>query len=286
MNRPAHSVFISHASADSGVARALTAGLERLGLSCWLAPRDVDAGAEWSDAIVEAISSSKAVVVILSGKSNSSFVVYREVAYADSHRIPLFAFMPEPVLQSRSLHLLLQGVHIVDGSVADLDGSAQELVAAIRRHLPDAVDVVQSASITTATREDKSKGYVFISYVRNDSAFVQKLRGIFESKRYGYWDYVIGDRDYHGALYRELEERIDGAVAFMSAVSDDWRKSDWVASEFIYAREAKIPIFVVQAKPLTRAFPILLNLQTRIDMSSDFEYGARVLAEELAKKGL
>jgi hypothetical protein len=72
----------------------------------------------------------------------------------------------------------------------------------------------------------------------------------------------------------------------MTIVSDDWRKSEWVASEFIYAREAIIPIFVIQAKKLTRPLPILLNLQTRIDMSGDFDRGAETLALELSKKGL
>ena len=79
---------------------------------------------------------------------------------------------------------------------------------------------------------------------------------------------------------------IDDAVAFMAIVSDQWRESDWIASEFIYARECQKPIFVIQAKKLQKPLPILLNLQARIDMSADFEKGAQVLVEELAKKGL
>lgn len=136
------------------------------------------------------------------------------------------------------------------------------------------------------TSGDGSKGYVFMSYVRRDADFVEKLRHILKEKQYGYWDYLMGDRDYHVALYRELEERIDGAVAFMTIVSDLWRDSEWVAAEFIYAREAKKPIFVIEAKPLSRPLPILLNLQTRISMADGFDRGARILLEELNKEGL
>ena len=72
----------------------------------------------------------------------------------------------------------------------------------------------------------------------------------------------------------------------MTLVSDQWRQSNWVAAEFIYAKEASRPIFVVQVKSLMRPLPILLNLHTRIDMSEDFEIGASRLTDELLKKGL
>jgi hypothetical protein len=132
----------------------------------------------------------------------------------------------------------------------------------------------------------KSKGYIFISYVQEDSDFVNRLRELLKATGYAYWDYTAGERDYHGALYRELEERIYGAAAFIAIVSDNWRHSDWVASEFTYARDAKKPIFVIQAKEMAKPVPILLNLQTRIDMSGKSEHGKQTLLEELAKKGL
>jgi hypothetical protein len=72
----------------------------------------------------------------------------------------------------------------------------------------------------------------------------------------------------------------------MTIVSDQWRESEWVASEFTYARECVKPIFVIQAKPLRKPLPILLNLQTRIDMSNDFEKGVQVLLAQLAMEGL
>jgi TIR domain len=286
MSATTHSVFISHASADAKVARSLTEGLERSGIRCWIAPRDVMPGRPWGDSIVAAIEASKAVILILSSSSNSSAQVAREVELASSRGIRLIPYRIDHVTPSRSLEFFLGHLQWFDGSGADQERHASKLAGALRQLLPDTFPVQAGIPDATVEREDRSRGYVFISYARSDADFVQRLRKVFETKKYGYWDYVVGARDYHGTLYRELEERIDGAVAFMTVVSDDWRNSDWVASEFIYAREVRIPIFVIQAKRLTRPLPILLNLQTRIDMSGDFDSGAQILVQELSNKGL
>ena len=56
---PAHSgaavVFISYASQDAAVADAVVGALERAGLKCWIAPRDVVPGALYADEIVRAL---------------------------------------------------------------------------------------------------------------------------------------------------------------------------------------------------------------------------------------
>jgi TIR domain len=48
-------VFISYASPDSAVADAACESLERAGVTCWIAPRDVTPGAFYADEIVHAI---------------------------------------------------------------------------------------------------------------------------------------------------------------------------------------------------------------------------------------
>ena len=56
-------VFISYASPDSAVADAVCAALERDGVTCWVAPRDVIPGEFYGDAIVRAIDAATAVVL-------------------------------------------------------------------------------------------------------------------------------------------------------------------------------------------------------------------------------
>src|ERR1700692_1718676 len=45
-------VFVSYASPDAAVAGALVEALEEHGIACWIAPRDVKAGALYADSIV------------------------------------------------------------------------------------------------------------------------------------------------------------------------------------------------------------------------------------------
>jgi TolB-like protein len=86
------SVFISCASQDAAVAAALVEALERHGIPCWIAPRDVKPGAQYADAIVRAINEAKAVVLVLSGGAVSSSHVAREVERAASKHKPIIAF--------------------------------------------------------------------------------------------------------------------------------------------------------------------------------------------------
>ena len=49
-------LFISHANDDQAIALEVCALLERQGIRCWIAPRDVAPGAVWDEAIVDAIT--------------------------------------------------------------------------------------------------------------------------------------------------------------------------------------------------------------------------------------
>jgi TIR domain len=69
-------VFISYASQDAAVAAGLVEALERRGIACWIAPRDVKAGALYADAIVRAISGAKVFVLVLS----ESAIAYSHVS--------------------------------------------------------------------------------------------------------------------------------------------------------------------------------------------------------------
>jgi TolB-like protein len=83
--------FISHASADRTLAESLAAYLEERGIACWMAPRDVAPGALYAEAIIRAISDSRALVLILSEHSVASAHVGKELERASSKRRPIIA---------------------------------------------------------------------------------------------------------------------------------------------------------------------------------------------------
>ena len=83
----AHDVFISFAVEDEATADAVCAALEASRIRCWIAPRDVLPGVDCAQAIVEAISQSRVMVLVFSSRSNHSPHIRREVGRAVSREI-------------------------------------------------------------------------------------------------------------------------------------------------------------------------------------------------------
>jgi TIR domain len=84
-------VFVSYASQDATVANAIVAALERQGLKCWIAPRDVIPGSLCADGIVRAISGAKVFALVLSEHAIASTHVGKEIERASSNRRPIIA---------------------------------------------------------------------------------------------------------------------------------------------------------------------------------------------------
>jgi len=62
-------VFISYATGDSAVADELRNDLERNGLRCFMAEKDIQVAAEWQDSIRAALIGSKQILVLLTPRS-------------------------------------------------------------------------------------------------------------------------------------------------------------------------------------------------------------------------
>ena len=77
-----YDVFISHSTRDKTAADAACAALEAAGIRCWIAPRDITPGAEWGEAIIEAINQCRVMVLIFSTNANESSQIRREVERA------------------------------------------------------------------------------------------------------------------------------------------------------------------------------------------------------------
>ena len=110
----AHEVFVSYATEDSAVAEAAVTAIESLGICCFIAPRDVVAGQEYIEAIVDAIYESRLVVLILSSHSNHSWHVVRELERAISREIPVIPFRIEDIRLSKSMEYLVCSHHWMD----------------------------------------------------------------------------------------------------------------------------------------------------------------------------
>ncbi len=124
-------VFISHAGDDASVAGEVCALLEKRGLKCWMAPRDVAAGSEWDEAILDAIETSRVFLLILSKSANDSAYVKNEVNRAFSERKPIVTFRIEDVMPGRSLQLYLARHHWTDAFPPPLAARVEALATSI-----------------------------------------------------------------------------------------------------------------------------------------------------------
>jgi tetratricopeptide (TPR) repeat protein len=111
---PGFSAFISHAKADAKKAQAIAEGLEKRGVKCWIAPRDVKAGRAYGDEIIRGIESARSFILVLSKASNDSAFVAREVERAVSKKKPIFAFRIADVQPAPALELFISGTQWID----------------------------------------------------------------------------------------------------------------------------------------------------------------------------
>jgi hypothetical protein len=88
----AHDVFISYSAADKPIADAMCSTLESNGLRCWIAPRDILPGMDWGGSIIDAIATSRVMVIVLSSNSNKSPQVKREVERAINKDVIVIPF--------------------------------------------------------------------------------------------------------------------------------------------------------------------------------------------------
>ena len=84
-------VFVNYVSAEGAVTNSAYAALEKAGVSCWIAPRDVAPGRFYPEEIVRAIDAASALVLVLSQHSANSHHVLREVERAASKRHPVIS---------------------------------------------------------------------------------------------------------------------------------------------------------------------------------------------------
>ncbi|HNS51036.1 MAG TPA: TIR domain-containing protein [Anaerolineae bacterium] len=117
----AHDVFISYSSHDKAVADAACATLESRKIRCWIAPRDVPAGQTWAGALIEAIDTSRVLVLVLSDGSNRSQQVIREVGEAVDKGIAVLPFRIDDVQPSRDMGYYIRSIHWLDAITPPLE---------------------------------------------------------------------------------------------------------------------------------------------------------------------
>ncbi len=126
-----HDVFISYSTLDKPISDAACAALEKHGIRCWVAPRDITPGADWSDAIIDAIADCRVCLLILSTASNQSDQVKREVQNAVSEAKPILPFRIEDVALSKHMRYFIGTPHWLDALTPPMERHLQKMVETV-----------------------------------------------------------------------------------------------------------------------------------------------------------
>src|SRR5882757_2001011 len=143
-------VFISYASQDAAVAAALVEALERHGVACWIAPRDVKAGAQYADAIVRAISGAKTFVLVLSESAIASSHVSKEIERASSKKRPIIALRMDAAPLTPALEYFLSESQWIEAQAGNMEAAYAKLIDAIRDPERDGPGIIAAMSAGTS----------------------------------------------------------------------------------------------------------------------------------------
>jgi TIR domain len=113
-------VFVSYSQSDRACALEIVAQLEARGIKVWVAPRDIPPSADWAAEIIEAITTSRLMLLVFSAGCNDSSQVRREVERAVHRHLPILPVRIEDVLPTKSLEYFLSAQHWFDAFPAPL----------------------------------------------------------------------------------------------------------------------------------------------------------------------
>src|SRR5258708_23496604 len=132
---PPAPIFVSHASQDAAVASAIVENLERHGIKCWIAPRDVTPGSQYADEIVGAINDTEVFVLVLSEHAVASPHVGREIERAASKRRRIIVLRTDAAPLTRSFEYFLSESQWLDVLALGVPAALTKLTQGVGQRL-------------------------------------------------------------------------------------------------------------------------------------------------------
>jgi eukaryotic-like serine/threonine-protein kinase len=151
----AHDVFISYSNKDKNAADATCTIMEKSGIHCWMAPRDITPGAPFAEAIIDGIKGSKIFVLIFSSNSNQSNQVIKEVDRAVHHRLPIITLRLEDAPMSKQLEYYLSDVHWLDALTQPIEDHINKLGRVVQMLLKESETDNEDLIKTLSTKPQK-----------------------------------------------------------------------------------------------------------------------------------
>ena len=266
-------VFISYSRQDRQFVERLSRELQLAGVETWTDTQNISAGANWQQEIEKGLLQADVLLYVASGQAPSSNWIELELQAfmkGTGRVIPLVIDDAGPLVMPPSLRAI---------QWVDFRGDFHNALA----HLLGGIQGLRGGAPVKPLAK-QSKGYVFISYATEDTAFVLALKSFLAERGYSFWDFQTSKRNYQLDYTLELEERISNAEATLSIVSPHWKKSGTALQELHYSNEVGTPVFLLR---LENPGPTLaLAGRTFIDFTESHDSGFQTLALEMQVVGL
>jgi TolB-like protein/Flp pilus assembly protein TadD len=258
-------VFISHSSKDKEVADAVCHHLESADIPCWMAPRNIEFGSDWTEAIMRGITACRVFVLVFSENANVSGHVRREVAKAFSLGLQVIPFRIEDTLPQSSLSYFLETVHWLDAVTQPLEKHLNSLTDRVKKLLANGDSDANGAPIVLPATAypglsvaAKRRGWILGAGLTAAAAAILGTA----------WLYIAGDRTaqqkpFSSGLLAEISAKSVAVLPFesISSSKDDGYFADGVQDE-ILNNLAKI----AQLKVISRTSVMQYRADTKRDM--------------------
>lgn len=126
------SVFISHASKNFKVADSIRDILEARGVSCWIAPRDIQPGKQYGTSIIDGITNSSVFLLLLTDESNLSPAVQNEVERAFGYQKTIIPVRISDVKPGKEIEFFVSNAQWVDAIYQPLRRRMDEVAAIVQ----------------------------------------------------------------------------------------------------------------------------------------------------------
>jgi len=133
----AHDVYISYSSQDKPVANTVCQALEKAGISCWIAPRDINPGEKWSAASSAAIREAAVMVLIFSAAANNSKMVTNELILGAKSGDAIIPFKIDQTMPGGAMRFYLSGTHWMDAADPPTENHLNDLIETVKLILGD-----------------------------------------------------------------------------------------------------------------------------------------------------
>ena len=109
-------IFISYSSKDKKIAFQLVDYLESNDIKCWIAPRNIVSGHDYTDTIDDAIKHCDGIVLIFSDNSAKSIWVKKEITLGVSHQKNVIPFKITHTETDGGFNFMLNNLQWIDGT--------------------------------------------------------------------------------------------------------------------------------------------------------------------------